>query len=88
MLYNQPGHGLFSLGLQKMKLFLTYLQITVAVILTFLIVIQSKEGGLTNLTNHSSYHSKKGLERIVVIATIGAAIIFVVTSAINAFLIS
>ena len=71
-----------------MKLFLTYSQIISAIILTFLIVIQTKEGGLAGLNKSTSYHSKKGLEKVILTGTIIVAITFVILSLVNAFLIS
>ncbi len=72
-----------------MKLVLTYLQITISLILTFMIVIQAKGGGLmSGLGGQSAYHAKKGVEKIVLISTIVTAVIFVAISLTNAFLVS
>ncbi len=72
-----------------MKTTVTIIQTIIALVLTLLIVIQTKSGGLMDsLSSKSSYHSKKGVEQLVFIATIVSAILFVAISLTNAFLIS
>lgn len=72
-----------------MSIFLTYLQIFISVLLTFLIVIQAKSGGLmSGLGGQGTYHSKKGVEKVVLLATIATAVIFVAISLVNAFIVS
>jgi len=72
-----------------MKTTLTIIQTVIAITTTLLIVIQTKGGGLMDgVGAKSSYHSKKGVEKAVFLATIGAAALFVIVSLINALLIS
>ncbi|MDC0449121.1 preprotein translocase subunit SecG [bacterium] len=57
-------------------------QIVFAILLTLLILLQSKGGGLTSGIGNSigMYRSRRGVEKTIFIFTIGLAILLVVNS--------
>jgi protein translocase SecG subunit len=64
------------------------LQLVVSLGLVVLVLLQAKGSGLgKSLDGGGAYHTKKGVEKIVFIATIALATLFLATSLINAFLI-
>ncbi|HUV46588.1 MAG TPA: preprotein translocase subunit SecG [Candidatus Bathyarchaeia archaeon] len=67
-----------------MNVFLSAVHIIVSTLLILLIVIQSEGSGLSStFGGPSSYHSKRGMEKILFGLTVGLAIIFLITSVIN-----
>jgi len=64
-----------------------FFQLFFSIILIGLILLQAKGSGLGGVFGESGlYHSKKGVEKIVFMATIIFAALFLLTSLINAFL--
>lgn len=68
-----------------MQAFLFVSHIIICLLLTVLIVLQSEGSGLSSAITggSSSYHSKRGMERIVFGLTIGLAVLFLITSLLN-----
>lgn len=66
-----------------MKLGLTVVQLTSALLLTILVLLQTKGTGLGRTFGSTTYHSKRGMEHIVFRLTIFTATTFVLVSAIN-----
>jgi len=66
-------------------MFLTILQIIIAIALTAIILLQAKGTGLGSTFGGQSqmYHSKRGVEKVVFYTTIVLAILFVIVSLIN-----
>lgn len=66
-------------------MFLTLIQITVAISLVSLILLQAKGTGLGSTFGgqSSTYHSKRGVEKLVFSLTIILTIIFVIISILN-----
>lgn len=65
------------------------LQIIVAIALIGLIVIQSQGSGLgKSFGGEGSYHSKKGVEKLVYIATVVVAVLFLSLSLISVLLVN
>lgn len=69
-----------------MKTVITVIQIIFAVLLTIAILIQAKGAGLDSAWSGGIYRSKRGVERIVLIATVVFAVIFLLLSIISALL--
>ena len=69
-----------------MKLFLTLVQIIVAIIVSALILIQAKGTGLGRTFGSATYHSKRGIEYVVFRATVILSVIFVLVSVVNQLL--
>ncbi|MFA6537273.1 MAG: preprotein translocase subunit SecG [Patescibacteria group bacterium] len=69
---------------------ITILQIIFAIILTTLILIQNKEGGLSGVFGGAQsgnvYRTKRGMEKTIAILTIIFAIIFLGISFVNIWL--
>ncbi|HUW21898.1 MAG TPA: preprotein translocase subunit SecG [Candidatus Bathyarchaeia archaeon] len=71
-----------------MKQGLIIFQLVISLGLIGLVLLQSKDSGLgSSFGGAESYHSKKGIERIVYVGTIIFAALFLTTSLINAFLL-
>lgn len=66
-----------------MKFTLLIVQIVSGVILTALILLQSKGTGLGRSFGNQAYHSRRGMEYIVFRFTIFLSVFFVVVSAVN-----
>ena len=67
-----------------MKLALLTIHIIITVILITLILLQTSKGGLqSGVGDGQMYRSRRGAERIVFIATIVMAALFLVTSIVN-----
>ena len=66
-----------------MKNAIYIIQAVSAVVLILTVLIQSKGTGFGRGVGPSSYHSRRGLEKIVFKLTVAMAIIFVVTSFLN-----
>lgn len=66
-----------------MKVFLTVTEIAISVSLAGLILMQAKGVGLGRTFGASTYHSKRGVEKLVFRATIIIAVVFVVLSVLN-----
>lgn len=67
-----------------MKTFFLIFQCIIAVVLTGLILLQTSKGGLGNAFGGSDYYrTKRGAERIVFIATVVTALLFLLSSVIN-----
>jgi len=66
-------------------MFLTILQIIIAIALTAIILLQAKGTGLGSTFGGQSqmYHSKRGVEKVVFYATIILATLFVIISLVN-----
>ncbi|MDZ7586775.1 MAG: preprotein translocase subunit SecG [Patescibacteria group bacterium] len=64
---------------------LTLIQIIISVALISLILLQAKGTGLGSAFGGQSqtYHSKRGVEKVVFYSTIAAGIIFVIISILN-----
>lgn len=64
---------------------LTLIQIIISIILISLILLQAKGAGLGSAFGGQSqtYHSKRGVEKVVFYGTISAGIIFVIISLLN-----
>ena len=62
---------------------LLYIQIAVSILLLGLILLQAKGVGLGRSFSSVSYHSKRGVEKVVFRLTVLTAIAFVVISALN-----
>jgi len=71
-----------------MSVYLTIIQILLAIILSILILLQAKGTGLGRAFGQASYHSKRGVEYIVFRFTIITAVLFVIVSVANQFLVS
>ncbi len=63
-----------------MKDALIVAQIIVGIIVIALILLQAKGIGFGRILTTSTYHSRRGMEFIVFRATIGLAIVFVITA--------
>lgn len=64
-----------------MKLIILFIHIAVSIGLIALILLQSSEGGLGSaFGGGDTYRTKRGAERVVFIATIVFAILFLITS--------
>ena len=70
-----------------MKNVIYIIQAVSAVVLILTVLIQSKGTGFGRGVGPSSYHSRRGLEKIVFKLTVAMAIIFVVTSFLNLLLV-
>ena len=69
-----------------MKLAASIIHIVVAILLIGLILIQSSKGGLGSaFGGGEAFRTRRGAERIVFMATIAAALLFLITSIINFF---
>lgn len=67
-----------------MKIFFLFFQCIVAVLLIVLILLQTSKGGLGNAFGGADYYrTKRGAERIVFIATVVTAVLFLLSSVIN-----
>lgn len=66
-----------------MKNWLTLAQIITGIVLTSLVLLQAKGTGLGRAFGSISYHSKRGVEKIVFRATVLVAVIFVALSVLN-----
>jgi preprotein translocase subunit SecG len=63
--------------------FLTLVQIVISILLISTILLQSKGTGLGSAWGgggSATYHSKRGLEKVLFKLTIGLAVLFIVTS--------
>lgn len=69
-----------------MKTVITVIQIIFAVLLTIAILIQAKGAGLDSAWSGGIYRSKRGVERIVLIATVVFAVVFLLLSITSALL--
>jgi preprotein translocase subunit SecG len=65
-----------------MKTLLTVIHLTISILLIGAIVIQTKGSGLSATWGGTgaSYHSKRGMERVLFAITIGLAAAFIITS--------
>lgn len=70
-----------------MQTTLTIVIIVISIILIGLVLMQAKGVGLGRSFGSSSYHSRRGLERIVFRATIVISVIFVLLAVANQFLV-
>jgi protein translocase SecG subunit len=66
-----------------MKNALFTLQAVSGIVLILSVLVQSKGTGFGRGVGPSSYHSRRGLEKVVFKLTIGTAIVFVITSFLN-----
>lgn len=66
-----------------MKIFLTLLQIILAVVVSALILIQAKGTGLGRTFGSVTYHSKRGVEFLIFRLTIFLSLAFITVSVIN-----
>lgn len=67
-----------------MKVFFLLFQSVIAVVLIGLILLQTSKGGLGNAFGGADYYrTKRGAERIVFMATVVAAALFLLSSVIN-----
>ena len=66
-----------------MKLFLTILQIILAVAVSGLVLIQAKGTGLGRTFGSVTYHSKRGVEFVVFRLTIFLSLAFIAVSVVN-----
>ncbi len=63
------------------------IQLIIAVLLTGLVLIQSKGGGLSSLVGSGTmYRSRRGLEKIIFIATIVLGVLFSINSLVLLYL--
>lgn len=66
---------------------ITTAQIILSIFLGTLILLQQRGGGLSSVFGQSGfYHTRRGLEKHVARATVGAAILFLCAAALNIFL--
>ena len=63
-----------------MTIFLTLIQVISGIILSILVLLQSKGTGLGHAFGGQTYHSKRGVENLVFKSTIVTAVLFVLTS--------
>lgn len=63
-----------------MKNTIYLLQIVLAILVSILVFLQSKGSGLSKSVGTSSYHSRRGLEKIMFKITIFLVVFFVVLS--------
>ena len=71
-----------------MKTLFTVFQFVFSLGLVVLVLLQSKGSILgKTLGESTSYHSKKGIEKIVSVLTVICAVMFLTSSLINAFLL-
>lgn len=63
------------------------LQVILGVILSGLILIQSKGTGLGRTFGQATYHSKRGMEHLFFRATIILAIVFILVSILSQFFV-
>lgn len=63
-----------------MKSIILFIHIAVSIALVTLILLQSSEGGLGSAFGGGAYRTKRGAERMVFIATIVFATLFLITS--------
>lgn len=69
-----------------MKLAITIIHIIVTLLLIGLILMQNSKGGLGSaFGGGEGFRTRRGAERIVFVATIVVAILFLITSIINVF---
>lgn len=69
-----------------MRIFVIVSQIIVAVILSVLVLLQSSKGGLGNTFGSLDfYRTRRGAEKVVFLATIIFAVIFLILSIVNLF---
>ena len=67
-----------------MKIVLLSVHIIIAICVIGLILLQTSKGGLgSGLGGADFYRSKRGAEKIVFSATIGASVLFFITSILN-----
>lgn len=67
-----------------MKIFVTILQIILAISLIGLILLQNSKGGLGSAFGAGEfYSSRRGAEKVVFLATIGVAVFFLLSSIVN-----
>ena len=66
-----------------MKLFLTLTEILISISLAGLILLQAKGIGLGRTFGASTYHSKRGMEKLIFKATIVLAVVFVIMAVLN-----
>jgi len=66
-----------------MKLFLTLTEILISISLAGLILLQAKGIGLGRTFGASTYHSKRGMEKLIFKATIVLAVVFVILAVLN-----
>ncbi len=66
---------------------LTIVTIVISIALSGLILLQAKGVGLSRSFGASSYHSRRGMERIIFRATIVLAVLFCVISVANQLLV-
>jgi len=68
-----------------MNTILVIFHITITILLTIAIVIQTKGQGLSATWGGTgaSYHSKRGMEKVLFSATIALAVLFLITSLIT-----
>ena len=72
---------------REMKKVFVIFQLVFSIGLISLILLQAKGSGLgTAFGGSGPYHSKKGVEKVVFVATIIFAACFLITSLVNAFL--
>lgn len=71
-----------------MKQAFIILQLIFSLGLISLVLLQAKGSGIGNVFGGlQRYHSQKGVEKVVLIATIVSAALFLITSLVNAFLV-
>lgn len=69
-----------------MKLAITIIHILVTILLIGLILMQNSKGGLGSaFGGGEGFRTRRGAERIVFMATIVVAVLFLITSIINVF---
>ncbi len=69
-----------------MKLALTIIHIVVTILLIGLILMQNSKGGLGSaFGGGEGFRTRRGAERIVFLATVVVAVLFLITSIINVF---
>ncbi len=67
-----------------MKIFFLIFQSVIAVVLIGLILLQTSKGGLGNTFGGADYYrTKRGAERIVFMATVVTALLFLLSSVVN-----
>jgi len=67
--------------------FLTIVQMIVSVLLIISVLLQQRGAGGSAITGggETSYHTKRGMEKVIFIATIFLAAIFLITALANLF---
>jgi len=68
-----------------MKIFLQFIQIATAILLVTAILLQSKSAGVGTIFGGEGqfYKSRRGVEKLLLLATVVLSVIFVVTSVLN-----